>query len=218
MPKSSYCLSAIQASSIGSTSHQGQTLGQHIAAPRGCFECGDLSHMGRFCPRLRDKAVQQGQQPMISASAVRPPRGRGKTGKGHPRGGGQAGGAQSATIQSGGSQPAGAPAKFYAFSARPDALASDAVITVIIFVCGRDASVLFDPGSTYSYVSSLFAHFLDIPRESFGTSVYVSTPVGDSVVVDRIYRSCVVTFCGYETRANLLLLDMIDFEVILGMD
>ncbi|XP_070029626.1 uncharacterized protein [Nicotiana sylvestris] len=31
-----------------------------------------------------------------------------------------------------------------------------------------DASVLFDPGSTYSYASSLFAHFLDIPRESLG--------------------------------------------------
>ncbi|XP_070055312.1 uncharacterized protein [Nicotiana tomentosiformis] len=43
-------------------------------------------------------------------------------------------------------------------------------------------------------------------------------PVGDSIIVDRVYRSCVVTFCGYETRADLLLLDMTDFEVILGMD
>ncbi|XP_070054545.1 uncharacterized protein [Nicotiana tomentosiformis] len=45
----------------------------------------------------------------------------------------------------------------------------------------------------------------------------MSTPVGDSVVVDRIYRSCIVTFCGSK-RADLLLLDMNDFEVILGMD
>ncbi|XP_070034228.1 uncharacterized protein [Nicotiana tomentosiformis] len=41
---------------------------------------------------------------------------------------------------------------------------------------------------------------------------------GDSIVVDRIYWSCIVTFCGYETRADLLLLNMTDFEVILGMD
>ncbi|XP_070005628.1 uncharacterized protein [Nicotiana sylvestris] len=81
---------------------------------------------------------------------------------------------------------------------------------------GRDASVLFDPGSTYSYVSSMFANFLDIPHESLGTPVHVSTHVGDSVVVDRIYRSCVVTFYDFETRANLLLLDMADFEVILA--
>ncbi|XP_070011409.1 uncharacterized protein [Nicotiana sylvestris] len=42
--------------------------------------------------------------------------------------------------------------------------------------------------------------------------------MGDSIVVDRIYRSCVVTFCGYKTKVDLLLLDMIDFEVISGMD
>ncbi|XP_070039173.1 uncharacterized protein [Nicotiana tomentosiformis] len=43
-------------------------------------------------------------------------------------------------------------------------------------------------------------------------------PVGDSIVVDRIYRSCIMTFCGYETREDFMLLDMTDFEVILGMD
>ncbi|XP_070036347.1 uncharacterized protein [Nicotiana tomentosiformis] len=78
----------------------------------------------------------------------------------------------------------------------------------------RDASVPFDP----SYVSSLFAHFLGLSREFLGTPVYVSTPVGDSIIVDQIYRSYIVTFCGYETRVDLLLLDMTDFEVILGMD
>ncbi|XP_070020732.1 uncharacterized protein [Nicotiana sylvestris] len=58
----------------------------------------------------------------------------------------------------------------------------------IISVDGRDASVLFDPGSTYSYVSSLFARFLVISPKPLGTPIHVSTPVGDSVVVDRIYH------------------------------
>ncbi|XP_070041004.1 uncharacterized protein [Nicotiana tomentosiformis] len=43
-------------------------------------------------------------------------------------------------------------------------------------------------------------------------------PVGDFVVVERFYWSCVVTFCAYKTRADLLFLDIIDFEFILGMD
>ncbi|XP_070013593.1 uncharacterized protein [Nicotiana sylvestris] len=73
-------------------------------------------------------------------------------------------------------------------------------------------------GSTYSYVSSMFAHFLVIPPAPLGTPIYVSTHVGDFVVVDWIYRSCVVIFYGFKTRVDLLLLDMIDFEVILGMD
>ncbi|XP_070056918.1 uncharacterized protein [Nicotiana tomentosiformis] len=156
---------AIQGSSSGYSGHQGQASGQQSTVLRGCYECEDPGHMKRFCLRLRGKVVQQGHQPMITAPAappaVRPPRGGGQVGRGHPRGGGQAGGGQSGS----------APAKFYAFPARPDAVASNAVITV-----------------------------------------------GDSVVVDQINRSCTVTFCGYETRTDLLLLDMADFEVILSMN
>ncbi|XP_070025733.1 uncharacterized protein [Nicotiana sylvestris] len=155
---------------------------------------------------------------MILAPAAPPPRGGGQTGKGRPRGGGQAGRGHPSTAQSGGVQPTGAPSKFYTLPTRLDALASNAAITGIISVGGGDASVLFDLGSTYSYVLSLFAHFLVISLEPLGTHVHVSTLVGDSVVVDRIYRSYLVTFCAFETRSDLLLLDMIDFEVILGMD
>ncbi|XP_070057417.1 uncharacterized protein [Nicotiana tomentosiformis] len=102
--------------------------------------------------------------------------------------------------------------------AKPDIVASDVVIKGIISIRSRDALVLFDRGSTYSYVSSLFAPYLDASRESLGSLVNVSTPVDDSVIVDRVYRSSFVTFCGYETRADTMLLDMIDFMVILGMD
>ncbi|XP_075076408.1 uncharacterized protein LOC142163057 [Nicotiana tabacum] len=78
--------------------------------------------------------------------------------------------------------------------------------------------MLFDPGSTYSYVSSMFAHFLCVPRKSLGTPIYVFTLAGDFIVVHWIYWSCIVTFCGHETREDLLLLDLIDVEVIMGMD
>ena len=42
--------------------------------------------------------------------------------------------------------------------------------------------------------------------------------MGDTIVVDHVYRSCVVTIGGLETRADLLFLSMVDFDVILGMD
>ncbi|XP_070026077.1 uncharacterized protein [Nicotiana sylvestris] len=213
MPESSYRPPTIQGSSSGYSGQQAQTSGQHAMVPRGCYECGDSGHMKRTYPRLRGKAVQQDQQPMITAPVAQLPRGGGQMGRGRPRGGGHP-----TTAQIGGGQHAGAPARFYTIPARPDALALDAVIIGNISICGRDSLVLFDPGSTYSYVSSLFAHFLDIPRESLGTLVHVSTLVGNSVVVDSIYRSCVVIFCGFETRADLLLLDMTNFEFILGMD
>ncbi|XP_070057422.1 uncharacterized protein [Nicotiana tomentosiformis] len=47
-------------------------------------------------------------------------------------------------------------------------------------------------------------------------------PTAEPTLVDfmsaLIYQSCVVIFCGYETKEDLILLDMTDFEVILSMD
>ncbi|XP_070045852.1 uncharacterized protein [Nicotiana tomentosiformis] len=85
-------------------------------------------------------------------------------------------------------------------------------------VCHIDASVLFDSGSTYSYVSSYFASYLVVPRDSLSAQVYVSTPVGDSIVEDRVYRCCVITIGSLETSVDLLRLYMVDFDVILFMD
>ncbi|XP_070054547.1 uncharacterized protein [Nicotiana tomentosiformis] len=48
--------------------------------------------------------------------------------------------------------------------------------------------------------------------------VHVSMPVGDSTIVDHVYRSCVVNIGGLETRVDLLLLSMVDFDVNLGID
>ncbi|XP_070022533.1 uncharacterized protein [Nicotiana sylvestris] len=73
-------------------------------------------------------------------------------------------------------------------------------------------------GSTYSYVSSYFSLYLGVPQNSLCSSIYVSTPMGDSLVVDRVYRSCLVDLSGFETRADLLLLSMVDFDIILGME
>ncbi|XP_070035689.1 uncharacterized protein [Nicotiana tomentosiformis] len=92
------------------------------------------------------------------------------------------------------------------------------VITGIVLVCHREASILFASGSIYSYVSSYFARYLDIPRESLVLPVRMSTPMGDTIIVDHVYRSCVVTIGELDTRVDLLLLSMVNFDVILGMD
>ncbi|XP_070025786.1 uncharacterized protein [Nicotiana sylvestris] len=197
MPESSYRPPAIQGSSGGYSGHQGSSNAYFSVMPESSY---------------RPPAIQ-GSSSGYSASQR-----RGQTGRGRPRGGGQVGRVQPATAQLGGRQPTGAPTRFYALPARPDALASDVIIKGIISIYGRDASVLYDPRSTYSYVSSLFARFPVIPPAPLDTPIHVSIPVGDFVVVDRIYRSCMVTFCGFEMREDLLLLDMIDFEIILGMD
>ncbi|XP_070050333.1 uncharacterized protein [Nicotiana tomentosiformis] len=109
-------------------------------------------------------------------------------------------------------------ARFYTFSGRTKNAASDAVIASIVSVCHRDASILFDLGSTYSYVPSYFAPYLDIPCYSLNAHVYVSMPAGDFIILDRIYWSCLVIISSFETIVYILLLSMVDFDVILGMN
>lgn len=37
-------------------------------------------------------------------------------------------------------------------------------------------------------------------------------------IIDRVYRDCVMTILGYDTRVDLIVLDMMDFDLILHMD
>ncbi|XP_070054475.1 uncharacterized protein [Nicotiana tomentosiformis] len=53
----------------------------------------------------------------------------------------------------------------------------------------------------------------DRSHDSLDAPIYVSTPVGDSITMDRVYRSCLVTIGGYETRVDLLLLHMLVFYI-----
>ena len=79
------------------------------------------------------------------------------------------------------------------------------------------ASILFDPGTTFSYVSSSFATGFDLHCDLLDMPIRVSTPVGESVIVEKVYRSCLVTFVGSNTHVDLVILEMVDFDVILGM-
>ena len=47
--------------------------------------------------------------------------------------------------------------------------------------------------------------------------IRVSTPVGESVIVEKVYRSCPMTFTESNTHVDMVILEMVDFDVILGM-
>lgn len=45
----------------------------------------------------------------------------------------------------------------------------------------------------------------------------IATTSGDSLVVDRIYTSYMVIVQKYDTWVDLIVLDMVDFNIILGI-
>ncbi|WMV45799.1 hypothetical protein MTR67_039184 [Solanum verrucosum] len=79
------------------------------------------------------------------------------------------------------------------------------------------ANVLFDLGSTYSYVSVRFAFEFDMIYDILDAPIRVSTPVGESVVVTHVCHACLILFMCFQTCTDLVILDMIDFDIILGM-
>ena len=130
--------------------------------------------------------------------------GRGNGGHQNGRGDGQTG--TSAAQHGRGNGQTGDRAHYYAFPGRSEAETSDAVITGNLLVYDCTDSVLFDPGSTFSYVSSSFATGLNLYCELLDMPIRVSTLVGESVIVEKVYRSCLVTFMGSNTHVDLVIL------------
>nr|ABI34333.1 Gag-pol polyprotein, putative [Solanum demissum] len=58
----------------------------------------------------------------------------------------------------------------------------------------------------------------EIPPEVLVEPFSVSTPVYDLVVIKRVYRSCPISLSHRVTLVDLVELEMLDFDVILGMD
>ena len=99
-----------------------------------------------------------------------------------------------------------------------DVDASNAVIADTIEIYTFLALSLFDPGSTHSYVSHLFTDRFEREPCTLARPFSVGVPSGKPLRVETVYRSCEVVVEGVETLADLIVLDMVDFDALLGMD
>ncbi|XP_015167771.1 uncharacterized protein [Solanum tuberosum] len=93
---------------------------------------------------------------------------------------------------------------FYALQSRSDQEGSPDVVT--------------DPGTTLSFSTSLVAMKFDVLPETLKEPFSMSTPVCDSVIAKGVYRGCPISLSNRVTLVDLVELDMLDFDVILGMD
>ena len=99
-----------------------------------------------------------------------------------------------------------------------EAQANPDSVTSIIFVFGEPARVLFDYGTNRSFISTSFALYANWELTPFRSKLVVTTPLGERILRTFMFKGCEVLVEGVVLKANLIPLEMSDFDVILGTD
>ena len=108
-------------------------------------------------------------------------------------------------------------ARVYAVT-HQDANATPDVVTGIISILDHDAYTLVDPRATHSFASKHFLDRFQIKAQPLEGRMRVSLPAGDLLFSNRVVRDSRVLIGGQEFPADLVALDIKDFDVVLGMD
>ncbi|XP_043717500.1 uncharacterized protein LOC122665416 [Telopea speciosissima] len=157
-----------------------------------CYNCKESGHMAKDCPQPR----QSGSWPVVTCKAplakivVR------------------------LLVPSPTSKTQG---QVYSVT-HEEAQFNPSVIIGMIFVCSLPAYVLFDSGVSHSFVSPSFVEKLPIESARMEQKLTVSTLTGCKVELDRSFNFCPVRVSDHGLEATLIILDMKDFDIILGMD
>ncbi|KAL0556362.1 hypothetical protein IC582_004875 [Cucumis melo] len=101
---------------------------------------------------------------------------------------------------------------------RQEAERAGTVVTGTLPILGHYAFVLFDSGSSHSFISSIFVQHVGLEVEPLGSVLSVSTPSGEVLLSKEKIKACRVEIANHMLDVTLLVLDMQDFDVILGMD
>ena len=80
------------------------------------------------------------------------------------------------------------------------------------------ARVLFDSGSSHSFITASYVSELGLEVETLEKPMYVSSPLGTRVSVGLICWGCELEISGILLTVDLRVMDISEFDVILGMD
>ena len=101
---------------------------------------------------------------------------------------------------------------------RQEAPAAPDVVTGTFTILIYKALVLVDPGSSCSFISYKFTLKSHSTLESLGYNMCVSMPAGGTVIVNMVIRECYREVEGRTLHADLVVINLEEFDVILGMD
>ncbi|KAL0544228.1 hypothetical protein IC582_019341 [Cucumis melo] len=173
--------------------------GQCLVRAGVCYQCGQQGHFKKDCPQLnmtvqRDQGVgsQTVEQSRVSVVPTE----------------GTSGAKQKGVVGRPGQQR-----KVYAMTQQEVEDVPD-IITGTILIYNVPANVLFDPGATHSFVSSIFLTKLNRMLEPLSEGLAIYTPVGDVLLVNEVLRNCKILVEGISLLVDLLPLELQRKEVV----
>ena len=96
--------------------------------------------------------------------------------------------------------------------------ASTTAVTGTLLVDKLKARVLFDSGATHSFVSPYFVKTLARDKVIMKSLLAIGIPTGRTIEVKYVFPACVIEIDSKVYPADLIELDVLDFDVVLGMD
>lgn len=100
----------------------------------------------------------------------------------------------------------------------PNEYATTEVVEGKILICSYLVHVLFDTGATYSFISASMVKLLNLVPTPMGKNLYLSTPLGRREIPWEKCLDCFVTIEEHDMLVDLSVMEIKDFDVILGMD
>ncbi|XP_075507470.1 uncharacterized protein LOC142544294 [Primulina tabacum] len=108
-------------------------------------------------------------------------------------------------------------ARMFAITQEEADEANDVVAGTII-INKISAYVLFDCGATHSFISKRFTKKLGLIPEILVEPFRIATPTSKTIETHKIHRNCIVYINKHTFNAELIQVNMVELDVILGMD
>ncbi|XP_075521434.1 uncharacterized protein LOC142554655 [Primulina tabacum] len=87
-----------------------------------------------------------------------------------------------------------------------------------IFIGGASTNALIDSGATHSFISETFANSIEVKMIGSDVAYSVVVPSGKEMAATSVVRDIDLELHGNLVYADLIVLPMLEFDIILGMD
>ena len=91
-------------------------------------------------------------------------------------------------------------------------------VTAIMIVFGSLVRIPFDYRSSKSLICTSFALHVDRKLSPLKHKLVVTTALGEQILRNFVFNGCEILIEGVVVKANLILLEIHEFEIILDMD